>query len=117
MNKPDIRIARVYNPPAHKEGLWLLIDRLWPRGIKKESIPFDSWLKEIAPSTELRKWFHHEPDKWPEFKERYVDELADKQELVNEIKKMAMKSPVTLFYSAKDTEHNQALVLQEILTR
>ncbi len=110
-----ITICRVYEPPAHKEGIWILVDRLWPRGIKKDTLAIDLWLKEIAPSSSLRKWFNHEPDKWPGFEQRYMEELQDKQKLIECILEKARHSPITLFYAAKDTYHNHALVLQAVL--
>ncbi len=115
MAHSEIAICRVYTPPSHKEGIWILVDRLWPRGIKKESIALDLWLKEIAPSPALRKWFNHDPDKWLDFATRYVQELQDKQELLGQIREKAKQAPVTLFYGAKDTQHNHALVLQKTL--
>ena len=115
MDHSDISICRVYNPPESKKGIWILVDRLWPRGIKKDAIAFDLWLKEIAPSPTLRKWFNHEPDKWIEFYRRYVTELKNKQELIESVNKTALHTPVTLFYAAKDPLHNHALVLQATL--
>jgi uncharacterized protein YeaO (DUF488 family) len=115
MTYSDITICRVYSPPNHKEGVWILVDRLWPRGIKKDKIAFDLWLKEISPSPSLRKWFNHEPEKWTDFARRYVEELQGKQELIESIKETASHKPVTLFYAAKDTLHNHALVLQATL--
>ncbi|CEG57745.1 DUF488 domain-containing protein [Legionella fallonii] len=115
MAHTDIRICRVYSPPVHKEGVWLLVDRLWPRGIKKESIDFDLWLKDITPSPELRKWFNHEPEKWADFACSYIKELQHKPELIKQVQEMAKNSPVTLFYAAKDTQHTHALVLQAML--
>lgn len=115
MDHPKIIICRVYTPPSHKEGVWILVDRLWPRGIKKESMAFDHWLKEIAPSPALRKWFNHEPDKWSDFARRYVKELQNKQELIEDILEKAKHASITLFYAAKDTQHNNAQVLQKVL--
>lgn len=113
--KPKITICRVYSPPPKKEGLWVLVDRLWPRGIKKEALDLDLWLKELAPSTELRKWFNHDAEKWPEFQQRYLDELKSKKEAIELLFDKAQHAPITLFYGAKDTKHNQALVLQAVL--
>lgn len=116
MDKSDISICRVYSPPHHKEGVWVLVDRLWPRGLKKESIPFDLWLKDIAPSPSLRQWFHQDSaNHWLEFAQRYLAELQDKAELIKELRETARRTPVTLFYAAKDTLHNHALVLQKTL--
>lgn len=111
----NIKIKRVYEPAAKSDGFRILVDRLWPRGIKKEEANVDEWLKEIAPSTELRKWFHHEPEKWTAFSKKYKKELDSSptlQELLALIKK---HKTITLVYSAKDEEHNQALVLQQYI--
>ncbi len=111
-----IRIKRVYEELGDDDGHRILIDRLWPRGISKENAHIDLWLKEIAPSTELRKWFNHDPEKWEEFKKLYRDELSEKREMVNQIKELEQKhETVTLLYSAKDTEHANAKVLLEVL--
>ncbi|MDR3442997.1 MAG: DUF488 family protein [Legionella sp.] len=110
-----IELCRVYTPPAHKEGFWILVDRLWPRGLKKDELAFDLWLKDIAPSPTLRVWFNHDPSKWSEFFARYVLELQSKKELVEQVLDEAKHAPVTLFYAAKDTQHSHALVLQETL--
>ncbi|WED44621.1 DUF488 domain-containing protein [Legionella cardiaca] len=115
MSHAKIAICRVYTPPSHKEGIWILVDRLWPRGLKKTSLDVDLWLKEISPSPTLRKWFNHDPEKWDEFARRYVHELKDKPELIEQVLEKAKKKPVTLFYAAKDTHHNHALVLQAVL--
>lgn len=110
-NEINIKICRVYEPPETKDGLWLLVDRLWPHGLKKNKLPIDAWLKEIAPSPELRKWFNHEPEKWLDFASQYIDELGSKQELVEEILTKAKNKEVVLFYAAKDKKHNHARVL------
>ena len=122
MNKEAVNNGSLQNyslpslySPAHKAGVWILVDRLWPRGLKKESLAFDLWLKEIAPSPTLRKWFNHEPDKWDDFARRYVKELQDQQALIEEIRDKAKHASITLFYAAKDTQHNHALVLQKVL--
>ena len=111
-----IKIKRVYDPATPEDGKRILIDRLWPRGIKKEEAKIDEWLKDIAPSGELRKWFSHDPSKYQEFKKRYLKELQKKSELLQEIRKETKKETVTLLFSAKDTEHNNATVLKEILS-
>ena len=108
-----IRIKRVYQEASHEDGKRILVDRLWPRGLTKEKASVDLWLKDIAPSTELRKWFAHDPSKWDEFKQRYLDELKANSEAVQVLKDELKKGPVTLVYAAKDEEHNDALVLQE----
>ncbi len=109
----SIRIKRVYEQPSHEDGKRILVDRLWPRGLSKEKASVDLWLKDIAPSTELRKWFAHDPSKWDEFKQRYISELKDNSEAVQVLKDELKKGQVTLVYGAKDEEHNDALVLQE----
>jgi uncharacterized protein YeaO (DUF488 family) len=114
--KIAIDICRVYTPPKTKKGKWILIDRLWPRGLKKEKLDFDVWLKDIAPSTSLRKWFHEDPEeRWDEFANHYIDELKNKDSLIEHILDMAKQSPLTLFYAAKEREHNHAIVLQQFI--
>lgn len=103
----------MYSP---KDGARILIDRFWPRGIKKEEAEIDLWIKEIAPSNDLRKWFAHEPEKWTEFKNKYLVELNNKKDLCSEIVKKG-KVNVTLIYAAKDKEHNNAVVLKRYLNR
>ncbi|MDD5581363.1 MAG: DUF488 domain-containing protein [Methylobacter sp.] len=107
------RIKRVYEPSDKHDGRRILVDRLWPRGLTKEKASIDLWLKDIAPSTELRKWFGHNPDRWEEFKERYLDELKGNSEQIQLLKQELDKGIVTLVYGAKDEEHNQAVVIQE----
>jgi uncharacterized protein YeaO (DUF488 family) len=111
-----IKIKRVYLQPAEEDGRRILVDRLWPRGLTKEKAGVDLWLKEIAPTTELRKWFGHDPDKWKEFQTRYRAELRQNTEQVSLLKQEAAKGMVTLLYGAKDEEHNEAVVLQTLLT-
>lgn len=108
-----IKIKRVYENPDKEDGIRILVDRLWPRGLTKEKAAVDLWLKEVAPSTELRKWFDHDPAKWKGFKKRYQQELKMNHEQVLLLKKQAKKGIVTLVYGAKDEEHNEALVLKE----
>ncbi|MGN6195919.1 MAG: DUF488 domain-containing protein [Ginsengibacter sp.] len=108
-----IQIKRVYEKPDSKDGYRILVDRLWPRGLTKEKADLDLWLKDIAPSTELRKWFNHDPEKWKEFQKKYLKELKENQEAVNELKEHLKNGPVTLLYAAKDQEHNEAEVLKE----
>lgn len=112
-----IAIKRVYEKPEKKDGTRILVDRLWPRGLTKEKAKVALWLKEVAPSTELRKWFAHDPAKWKEFQVRYREELKEKQEELALIIKEAAKGQVTLVYGAKDETHNDAMVLQETLSR
>jgi uncharacterized protein YeaO (DUF488 family) len=112
-----IAIKRVYERPDKADGTRILVDRLWPRGLTKAKASVDLWLKNIAPSTELRKWFGHDPAKWAEFKARYRAELKENDEQVALLKAEIEKGPVTLVYGSKDEEHNEALVLQESLSR
>lgn len=116
MQQPEnhsIKIKRVYELPDQHDGRRILVDRLWPRGLTKEKAGIDLWLKEIAPSTELRKWFDHDPGRWEEFKDRYLAELKDNHEQIRLLKQELDKGIVTLVYAAKDEEHNQAIVIQE----
>jgi uncharacterized protein YeaO (DUF488 family) len=107
----NAKIKRVYEKPDKEDGFRILVDRLWPRGLTKEKAAVDLWLKEIAPSTVLRKWFGHDPEKWKEFKKRYLNELKDNKEPVLLLKEQMKKGNVTLLYGAKDEIHNEALVL------
>jgi uncharacterized protein YeaO (DUF488 family) len=109
-----ITIKRIYEEPSDSDGYRVLVDRLWPRGVKKEAARLDEWNKDVAPSTELRHWFNHEQDKFTEFRRRYFEELTVSGAAAN-LKKKTGK--VTLLYGAKDTEHNQAVVLKEFLDR
>ena len=111
-----IQVKRIYDSVTEDDGYRVLIDRSWPRGISKEDAKVDLWMKEIAPSTELRKWFHHDPDKWMEFQQRYKDELVNKKELIDQLLKLEKeKKVITLLFSAKDREKNQAMILIEVL--
>ena len=110
------KVKRIYEEPEEEDGYRILVDRLWPRGVSKENANLDGWIKDIAPSNELRKWYHHELDKWPEFKTRYLKELQEKKDLLKQLKTMAkFHKKVTLLYSAKDEDHNNAVVLGELL--
>lgn len=111
----NIALKRAYEAPGAADGARLLIDRLWPRGIKKADAAIERWLKELAPSTELRRWFGHEIERWPEFRRRYRAELAQHRELVEELRALARRQRVTLVYGAKDETHNDAVVLAELL--
>lgn len=111
------KLKRVYEQPDSKDGERILVDRLWPRGLTKAQAQVDLWLKEIAPSTELRRWFEHDPAKWVEFKKRYRAELKKNKELVTRLEDEIKKGRVTLLYGAKDKEHNEAVVLLEWLRR
>jgi uncharacterized protein YeaO (DUF488 family) len=109
-----IKLKRVYAEPSPTDGTRILVDRLWPRGLTKEKAAIDLWLKAVAPTNELRKWFSHDPAKWPEFKKRYRAELKQNPEAVATLKQAA-KGNTTLLFGAKDEEHNEAVVLQELL--
>jgi uncharacterized protein YeaO (DUF488 family) len=113
----NIKIKRAYEQPHKDDGLRILVDRLWPRGLTKEKARVDLWLKEIAPSTELRKWFAHDPDKWKRFRGRYGTELTHKHDLLRVLKQKAREGPITLIYGARDENHNEALVLKDFLER
>src|SRR5487761_664821 len=110
-----VRIKRAYEPPSSHDGTRVLVDRLWPRGVKKADAGISQWMKEIAPSNELRKWFGHDPQRWQEFRRRYKAELAKKRELLGELRNLAKEGPLTLVYAAHDEVHNQAAVLREML--
>lgn len=110
-----IVMKRAYEPASKDDGFRILVDRLWPRGLTKEKVAADLWLKEIAPSTELRKWFGHDPEKWDEFRKKYKTELKDKEDLIDIIKNKAKHGKVTLVYGAKDETHNEAVVLLDYL--
>jgi len=110
-----LRLKRVYEPAAPSDGRRILVDRLWPRGLTKEAAAVDTWMKEIAPSAELRRWFGHAPSRWAEFKRRYRRELRGHQRLVRQIAAMASRRRVTLVYGARDEAHNDAQVLAGIV--
>lgn len=110
-----IKIKRVYEQPSRDDGRRILIDRLWPRGIKKEDARIDEWLKEVAPSNELRKWFDHDPDKWGEFKKRFFTELKGRQDMVDGILSSARKGTVTLLFASKEERFNNAVALKEYI--
>ena len=111
---PHVTLKRAYEPPTAADGARILVDRLWPRGVAKADAAIDLWLKDVAPSTELRRWFAHDPAKWPEFRRRYRAELRGSPALA-ELRSLARKGHVTLVYSAKDEVHNDAVVLGELL--
>ena len=111
----NVRLKRAYEPPAPNDGERILVDRLWPRGVSKAHAAIDAWMKDIAPSPALRKWFGHDPAKWSEFRKRYVRELEGNAELVAELRLAAGKKTVTLLFAAQDEEHNNAVVLAEVL--
>lgn len=111
----SIRTKRIYEEAYDQDGYRILIDRIWPRGVSKEEAKLNDWMKDIAPSDELRKWFDHDPDKFEEFSEKYREELKEKKEILKEIRNIAKKHRVSLLYAAKDEEYNQAVVLKDIL--
>jgi uncharacterized protein YeaO (DUF488 family) len=112
-----IKVKRIYESrkPEPGDGKRVLIDRLWPRGLRKDEVVVDEWMKEIAPSNELRKWFGHDPARWEEFKKRYRQELEEKNELLEGLRRDALRGTVTILYAAKDVEHNNGVALKEFL--
>ncbi|MFP4285794.1 MAG: DUF488 domain-containing protein [Desulfovermiculus sp.] len=110
-----ILLKRAYDKPSESDGTRILVDGMWPRGVSKQDARVDIWLKELAPSKELRKWFGHDPDKWKEFQSRYFQELQARPEAVNTIIDQTRKGPVTLVYAAKDSEHNNAMALKKYI--
>ena len=111
-----IHVRRVYDKPEAGDGVRVLVDRLWPRGLRKETAAVDHWFRELAPSTELRRWFGHDPDRWEEFRRRYAAELDRRPEILEPLLELLRKSPrVTLLYAAKDEEHNNAVALAHYL--
>jgi len=110
-----IKIKRIYERAGEEDGMRVLVDRLWPRGVSKKSAGIDEWMKEIAPSGRLRKWFAHDPRKWERFKDKYRNELKGKEYLIDELRALSKRRTLTLVYSAKDESHNQAVALKEIL--
>ena len=110
-----IRIKRVYEEPAPDDGYRVLIDRLWPRGLKKSQVRFDQWLKEVSPSSELRQWFGHDPEKWAQFKTRYFRELGQQPEAVAKLHKLAAEGTLTLLFGAKAARYSNAAALKEYL--
>jgi uncharacterized protein YeaO (DUF488 family) len=111
----DIKLKRAYEPPEAGDGVRVLVDRLWPRGVSKEHAALDHWMKEIAPSTNLRKWFGHDPARWEEFSCRYDEELHGNAKLLSKLRSLARNGPTTLIYSAHDDAHNDAVVLRNVL--
>ena len=113
----DIQIKRIYEDAAKNDGTRVLVDRIWPRGVSKEDAQLDEWMKEIAPSTELRKWFGHKEERFQEFSKKYETELKNNPELIKELQSKADKKRLTLLYGAKDETHNQAVVLKKFLLK
>ncbi|HTJ06269.1 MAG TPA: DUF488 domain-containing protein [Caldimonas sp.] len=111
----NVRLKRAYESPSANDGTRVLVDRLWPRGVAKADAAVDVWLKDLAPSTALRKWFGHDPARWPEFRKRYAEELRQHPELFDQLRDRARAGPVTLVYSAHDELHNDAVVLRDLV--
>jgi uncharacterized protein YeaO (DUF488 family) len=115
--KRTVMIKRAYEPPARADGRRFLVERLWPRGVRKADLPLEAWLKDVAPSPELRRWFGHDPARWPEFRRRYFVELGSREAALQPLRAAARAGTVTLVYGARDTEHNAAVALREYLAR
>jgi uncharacterized protein YeaO (DUF488 family) len=111
----DIRVKRIYEEPAKSDGTRVLVDRLWPRGVRKDDAALTQWLRDVAPSDALRRWFGHEASRWEGFQHRYAEELKGKEELLDELRRLAAAGRLTLLYGARDEEHNEAVVLRDIL--
>ncbi len=111
------KLKRVYETPSADDGVRVLVDRLWPRGLTKTRAAVDLWMKDIGPSTDLRKWFDHDPAKWSGFQDRYLKELAGRTDLVDELRQKARQGTVTLLYAARDEEHNEAVVLMSFFSK
>lgn len=111
----NVRLKRAYEPPARNDGARILIDRLWPRGVKKDDAALDQWAKDLAPSTALRKWFGHDPERWQEFRIRYAEEVRQHSEQLTQLRALARTRPITLVYSAHDEVHNDATALRDFL--
>lgn len=112
-----LQLKRAYEPAAPTDGRRILVDRLWPRGLSKERVAIDDWMKDLAPSTELRRWFAHDPRKWPEFRRRYTRELRAHSDLVSRLAALARRRRVTLVFGARDEQHNEAVVLAGVIRR
>lgn len=110
-----IRLKRIYDPVSEEDGRRILVDRLWPRGLSKDAARIDEWLKDLAPSDELRKWFSHDLTKWQEFRKKYIKELLEKQDMIAKLRAEARNKTITLLFAARDIEHNNAVVLKEAL--
>ncbi|HEY9579040.1 MAG TPA: DUF488 domain-containing protein [Rhizorhapis sp.] len=113
----NIKLKRAYEPAEEEDGQRILVDRLWPRGLSKADSKIDEWIKDIAPSTTLRKWFGHEVARWEAFHDRYIEEVSESTEPLERLREMARKGRITLVYAAHDTEHNNAVVLRELLLK
>jgi uncharacterized protein YeaO (DUF488 family) len=112
-----VRLKRAYEPAAPEDGVRVLVDRLWPRGVRKKDAAIDHWMKEIAPSTELRQWFGHDPARWPEFRRRYTEELHEHGATIDALRDRARQGTITLVFGAHDEKHNDAVVLRDMLLK
>jgi uncharacterized protein YeaO (DUF488 family) len=112
----DIQLKRAYEPPAAADGIRILVDRLWPRGLTKEAAAVDRWMRDLAPSTDLRRWFGHDPSRW-EFRREYARELRAREDLLEEVRSLARRGRVTLLFGARDEAHNDAVALREVLLK
>lgn len=115
MIRPNLRLKRAYEPAGPEDGVRILVDRLWPRGVSKADAAVDEWLKDVAPSAELRRWFGHDPGRWAEFRRRYRAELRAQAPQLDRLRALAEAGTVTLVYAARDEEHNDAIVLRDVL--
>ena len=113
----DIQLKRAYEPPAAADGLRILVDRLWPRGLTEAEAAVDRWMRDLAPSTELRRWFGHDPSRWDEFRQEYARELSARGDLLEEVRSLARRGRVTLLFGARDETHNDAVALREVLLK
>ncbi len=112
-----LQLKRIYDKPSKSDGLRILVDHLWPRGVSKEEAHLHEWMKELSPSTELREWFGHDPSKWQEFKKKYFAELGEKKDILSKLNELAKHHTVTLLYAARDEKHNNAVALKEYSER
>ena len=113
----DVRLKRAYEPAVASDGARVLIDRIWPRGVSREQAQLDEWARELAPSSELRRWFGHDPGRFREFRRRYIAELGAQEDKLRELRRRSREGTLTLVYAARDTDHNDAVVLAEVLRR
>lgn len=114
-SNPNLQVKRVYDAPARSDGCRVLVDRIWPRGLSKEAAKLDAWIKEVAPSAELRKWFGHEPSRWASFKRAYFRELDERDEAIDQLLEACSGRTLTLLFAAKDSAYNNAVALKEYL--
>jgi len=115
IDQKNIKLKRAYDQPAHEDGIRILVDRLWPRGVRKVDAAIDQWMKDIAPRAALRQWFGHDPVRWEEFRRRYAHELKEHHKEIEELRSLARRGPITLIFAARDSTHNEAVVLRDLL--